>query len=75
MIQTVKYSKYLIKLKRKIVETTEAARWNIIKVKKLKQEKYEIKLSIYELNFNLNFDKIILQRNRKIARNKIKTHF
>lgn len=46
MIQTVKYSKYLIKLKRKIVETTETARWNIIKVKKLKQEKYEIKLSI-----------------------------
>lgn len=32
-------------------------------------------LSNYELNFNLNFDKIILQRNRKIARNKIKTHF
>lgn len=41
-----KVFKVLIELKRKIVETTEPARWNIIKLEKLKREKYGIKLSI-----------------------------
>lgn len=41
-----KVFKVLIELKRKMIETAEPARWNIIKVEKLKREKYEIKLSI-----------------------------
>lgn len=41
-----KVFKVLIELKRRMIETTEPARWNIIKVEKLKREKYEIKLSI-----------------------------
>lgn len=46
-IQTIKYSKYLIKLKRKIIETREPTRWNIIKVEKLNKKNMKLNYKLY----------------------------